>query len=75
MGQIDCGSETSIASPCTRVCIVDPALKLCVGCGRTLDEIAGWIDRDNSWRARVIAQLPARLAAIRGRPARAAVQA
>jgi predicted Fe-S protein YdhL (DUF1289 family) len=72
MGQIDCGS---IASPCTRICIVDPALKLCVGCGRTLDEIAGWIERDNRWRARVIAQLPARLAAIRGAPVRTAVQA
>lgn len=75
MGQIDCGSETSIASPCSRICIVDPALKLCVGCGRTLDEIAGWIDHDNAWRASVIAQLPARLAAVRSRSARAAVPA
>ena len=70
MGQIDCSGEAGIASPCTRVCIVDSALKLCVGCGRTLDEIAGWIDRDDTWRARVIAQLPARLAAVRGGPAR-----
>jgi len=31
-----------IESPCTKVCTMDAASGLCVGCGRTLDEIARW---------------------------------
>jgi predicted Fe-S protein YdhL (DUF1289 family) len=29
-------------SPCISVCRIDPADGLCVGCQRTIDEIAGW---------------------------------
>lgn len=29
-------------SPCISVCRIDPADNLCVGCQRTIDEIAGW---------------------------------
>jgi hypothetical protein len=29
------------ASPCTNVCVLD-AGRRCTGCGRTIDEIAGW---------------------------------
>ena len=54
--------ETPIETPCTRVCVVHPALGLCVGCGRSLDEIAHWIDFDAAERARIMARLPARLA-------------
>eukprot|EP01042_Synura_sphagnicola_P011096 gene11096-14192_t len=28
--------------PCIKVCVIDPASKLCQGCGRTLQEIAQW---------------------------------
>lgn len=31
-----------IASPCTLLCTIDPATGWCLGCGRTLDEIAEW---------------------------------
>jgi predicted Fe-S protein YdhL (DUF1289 family) len=58
--------ETPIETPCTRVCVVHPALGLCVGCGRSLDEIARWIDFDSAERARIMAQLPSRLAIISG---------
>ena len=30
-----------VASPCTSVCQLD-ADELCIGCGRTVDEIMGW---------------------------------
>ena len=30
-------------SPCNKVCAVDPISALCIGRGRTLAEIAGWI--------------------------------
>jgi predicted Fe-S protein YdhL (DUF1289 family) len=53
-------AAASIASPCISVCRIDPDSGLCVGCLRTIDEIAGWIDLDDAARARVIAALPAR---------------
>ncbi|MBX3589715.1 MAG: DUF1289 domain-containing protein [Burkholderiaceae bacterium] len=31
-----------VPSPCVSVCRIDPASGLCVGCLRTLDEIAAW---------------------------------
>jgi predicted Fe-S protein YdhL (DUF1289 family) len=50
----------AIESPCNKVCTVD-ASGLCLGCGRTLGEIAGWIGYSDAERARVIAELPARM--------------
>ena len=57
---------TAIESPCTEVCVVHPTLQLCIGCGRSLDEIANWINFDGAERARLMAQLPSRLAAMSG---------
>jgi len=31
----------AVETPCIKVCVID-AEGLCVGCARTLDEIAGW---------------------------------
>tara|TARA_Y100000590_G_scaffold139030_1_gene159258 strand:+ start:699 stop:899 length:201 start_codon:yes stop_codon:yes gene_type:complete len=31
-----------VESPCNDICQVDPKSGLCVGCGRTNDEIANW---------------------------------
>jgi predicted Fe-S protein YdhL (DUF1289 family) len=52
-----------IASPCTKVCTIDPASRLCRGCGRSLDEIARWMSLSDSERTRIIGDLPRRLAA------------
>ncbi len=49
-----------IASPCVKICTVDPAQDRCNGCHRTLDEIARWSAMSDTERARVIALLPAR---------------
>jgi uncharacterized protein len=35
---------TSLISPCIGVCIIDPASGYCLGCARTIPEIAGWLD-------------------------------
>jgi uncharacterized protein len=56
--------DTGIESPCTRVCVMHPTANLCIGCGRSLHEIARWIDFDAAERARIMAQLPARLKAM-----------
>jgi predicted Fe-S protein YdhL (DUF1289 family) len=57
---------SAIESPCTQVCVVHPTLKLCIGCGRSLDEIANWISFGGAERARIVVQLPSRLAAMSG---------
>ena len=49
-----------IASPCIKVCIIDPVSGLCSGCGRTLGEIAAWARLDAGERRRSMAELPAR---------------
>jgi uncharacterized protein len=56
----------SIETPCIRICVVHPSLRLCTGCGRSLDEIARWIDLTADERGRIAAQLPPRLAAMSG---------
>lgn len=50
----------AIATPCVKVCVVDGATGLCLGCFRTLQEIAGWGRLDDAERARVMAELPGR---------------
>jgi len=32
-----------IESPCNDICTQDPESGLCVGCGRTQEEIANWL--------------------------------
>ena len=56
---------TAIETPCDKICILDDASGLCRGCGRTVDEIARWTTYNDAERARVMAQLPRRLAALR----------
>ncbi len=58
--------ESSISSPCNRVCVVHPAARICVGCGRSLDEVASWVALRESERRAIMAELPARLAALNG---------
>jgi uncharacterized protein len=60
-----------IESPCIKVCTLDARSGRCLGCGRSVDEIARWSAMSDSERARVMAELPARLA-IRAEPISAA---
>jgi predicted Fe-S protein YdhL (DUF1289 family) len=55
--------ESPMRSPCVKVCTLDAQAGYCLGCGRTLAEIAGWVRMSGDERDRVMAQLPARLAA------------
>lgn len=52
-----------IESPCVKICMLDAQRKLCVGCGRTVDEIARWAGMTPEDRRRVMHALPERLAA------------
>ncbi|MGI9484265.1 MAG: DUF1289 domain-containing protein [Hyphomicrobiales bacterium] len=52
----------TVASPCIKVCVVDPDSDLCIGCGRTRTEIAGWLSFSARQRKDVTSALPQRLA-------------
>ena len=52
-----------IETPCVKICTLDARSGLCLGCGRTIDEIAGWGSKPPGERRRIMAELPARLAA------------
>jgi len=47
-------------SPCIKVCQMDPARGVCIGCCRTLDEIARWGGMTDAQRTAVMQELPAR---------------
>ncbi len=49
-----------IPSPCVNVCAIDPAGGYCMGCYRTLDEIAAWVNLDSAERLAVWDALEAR---------------
>jgi len=49
-----------IASPCISVCRMDAASGLCVGCLRTIDEIAAWSVLDDDERRGVLAAVERR---------------
>jgi len=51
----------SIRTPCVKVCVVDGQTWLCLGCGRTLNEIARWARFSEIERDGVIDLLPARM--------------
>ena len=63
-----------IESPCVKICTLDARLGLCLGCGRTIDEIARWIAMSPSERSRIMNELPARLAANKAAKAAATVE-
>jgi len=55
----------SVATPCVKVCVVDGESGLCLGCYRTLAEVAGWARFTDDERAALMADLPARRSRIR----------
>ncbi|MEM6382476.1 MAG: DUF1289 domain-containing protein [Pseudomonadota bacterium] len=52
---------TKPLSPCIQVCRIDPMLRLCLGCGRTMDEIGRWAKLTDPQRRKVMGILPTRL--------------
>jgi predicted Fe-S protein YdhL (DUF1289 family) len=58
----------AVESPCIKLCVVDPATRHCLGCFRTIDEIAGWSAMTPEARRTVMAELPDRAARLK--PAR-----
>lgn len=51
-------------SPCVRICKMDAASGWCIGCYRTLEEIAGWSRYSATEKAAVLEKLPPRRQAV-----------
>ncbi len=58
------GPPRPIATPCVKVCVVDGESGLCMGCLRTLREVASWASLGDAGRAAVMADLPSRPARV-----------
>ncbi|MGH8597901.1 MAG: DUF1289 domain-containing protein [Gammaproteobacteria bacterium] len=50
-----------IQTPCIAVCRLDYAAGICIGCKRTLQEVANWLHYTDDERQRIIDELPARV--------------
>jgi uncharacterized protein len=59
------GTAGPVPSPCISVCVLDADGALCLGCFRTLDEIAAWSLLDADAKRGVLAALPERRASRR----------
>ena len=52
----------SLDTPCIKICLLDDETGLCLGCGRSIREIAGWTAMTDAERRAVMRELPARKA-------------
>ena len=59
------GPPAAIRTPCVQVCFMDDESGLCLGCRRTLAEIAGWTGLSDDERAHILAELDNRRDRIR----------
>ena len=56
----DIWTRREVESPCTKICVIHPDERLCVGCFRSIEEITGWSRLSPDDRQAIIADLPAR---------------
>ena len=59
--------RNEVDSPCVKICVVHPEERLCIGCHRTIDEIAQWSKMSDEERNRVKDELPGRAPQLRGK--------
>lgn len=66
----DVWTRAEVESPCTKVCVIHPGARICVGCLRSGDEIAGWSGMSPDARRAIMAALPARQGLLTAKSAR-----
>jgi predicted Fe-S protein YdhL (DUF1289 family) len=49
----------TIETPCIKVCAMDARTRVCIGCGRTLEEIARWGTMNDGERKEIMDRLSA----------------
>ena len=47
-------------SPCIDICTIDPESGLCIGCGRTPEEINDWNSNDNVEKKQILTKIKTR---------------
>ncbi len=52
--------RNEVDSPCVKLCTIHPTERICIGCLRTIEEIAAWSRMAPDTRRTIIAELPAR---------------
>ena len=63
----DVWKRAEIESPCINICVVHPETRLCTGCSRSIDEIGIWSQLSPAARGAIMADLPNREPAPKGR--------
>ena len=53
--------RAEVDSPCIKICVIHPEERICVGCYRSIEEIATWSRLTPAERRAIVADLPARL--------------
>lgn len=56
----DVWRRDEIQSPCVKICVIQPDVRLCAGCLRSIDEIGQWSRYTHEERAEIMAELPSR---------------
>ena len=56
-----------IESPCVQVCVLHPEARICLGCYRTSEEIAGWASMTPEERREIMEGLSDRATRLPGR--------
>ena len=46
-----------IKSPCVDVCKIDPESRVCLGCNRTIEEIANWRSLNDSEKKKILTKV------------------
>jgi uncharacterized protein len=66
LGHLRAMDETrAIATPCVKICLIDGESGLCVGCQRTLTEVASWSRLSDDERTEIMSHLEERRVRIR----------
>lgn len=60
--------EPSPVSPCLGICLMDPRTRMCRGCLRTIEEIAGWYAASPAEKHAILERLAVRRAAVKAGP-------
>jgi uncharacterized protein len=60
-------AREELDSPCVKICVIHPEERLCVGCLRSLDEIAAWSKMTPEARRAIMSELASRAPRLRKR--------
>lgn len=63
----DVWKRAEVESPCIKLCVTHPESGFCIGCYRSLSEIARWSVMTPQERRAVMAELPARAPLVKGK--------